>query len=383
MKLSAELQIKLNKLKASATELSNKDGVTAEEITAKMEEIKVVKARLDLALQNEADEKAEMEAAAKTAISGVVPKDNEANAIYTDAFYNALRGKNLTEQQATVLTEFNNALSSTTGTDGGYLIPIDQQTAIKELKREFLSLESLVNVEPVTTLTGSRNIEKDAEYVPFSEFTEGDDVPTSDTPQFVPISYTIKDRGGILPVPNNLLSDNTANLKVYLNRWLAKKEVATRNKLISDKLATIAKTAITGIDDVKNILNVTLDPAISAMAVVVTNQDGFNKFDKMKDLEGNYLLQPNPLNPTQKLLSGKPVYVYSNKTIKTVLTKAPVIIGSLKEAITLFDREQMSLLSTNIGGTAFTKNRTDIRAITREDVQMVDSAALVYGEIVV
>jgi HK97 family phage major capsid protein len=119
------------------------------------------------------------------------------------------------------------------------------------------------------------------------------------------------------------------------------------------------------------------------MAVVVTNQDGFNKFDKMKDLEGNYLLQPNPLNPTQKLLGGKPVHVFSNKTIKTVATKAPVIIGSLKEAITLFDREQMSLLSTNIGGTAFTKNRTDIRAITREDVQMVDSAALVYGEIVV
>lgn len=383
MKLSAELLIKLNNLKAVATEFSNKEGVTAAEITAKMEEIKVVKAKYNLALQNEADEAEEFENANKTPISGALVKESETNAIYTDAFYNALRGKSLTEQQATVLSELNNALSSTAGADGGYLIPIDQQVAIRELKREFLSLESLVNIEPVSTLTGNRNIEKDAEYVPFAEFTEGNDVPDTDTPQFVNISYAIKDRGGILPIPNNLLADNTANLQAYLNRWLAKKNVATRNKLIVDLLLTLSKTAITGIDDVKNVLNVTLDPAIAAMAVVVMNQDSFNKFDKMKDSDGNYLLEKDPTNPTRKLLAGKPIYVYSNKTIKTVAGKAPVIIGSLKEMITLFDREQMSLLSTQIGGGAFKGNRTDIRAITREDVQKVDTAAVVYGEIVV
>jgi HK97 family phage major capsid protein len=134
------------------------------------------------------------------------------------------------------------------------------------------------------------------------------------------------------------------------------------------------------------VLNVTLDPSIAAMSIVVMNQDSFNKFDKMKDSQGNYLLEKDPQNPTRKLLAGKPIYVFSNKTLKTRddagTKKAPVIIGSLKEAVTLFDRQAMSLLSTNIGGSAFTKNRTDIRAITREDVKMVDTASVVYGELI-
>ena len=174
----------------------------------------------------------------------------------------------------------------------------------------------------------------------------------------------------ILPVPNNLLADNTANLANYLNRWLAKKQVATRNKLIVDLLATKAKTAVASADDLKTITNITLDPTISAMSVVVTNQTGFNWLDTLKDSEGNYLLQKDPTMPTRKLLFGiHPVEVYSNKT--------------LKEAVTLFDREAMSLLSTNIGGDAFKKNRTDIRAITREDIKLVDSDAFVYGHVTI
>lgn len=31
-------------------------------------------------------------------------------------------------------------------------------------------------------------------------FNEGDDVPTTDTPQFVSIKYAIEDRGDILPI---------------------------------------------------------------------------------------------------------------------------------------------------------------------------------------
>ncbi|QLY82237.1 phage major capsid protein [Clostridium intestinale] len=389
---SVELKNQLNQLKAEADLLMNKEGVKAEEINSKAEEIKSVKAKLDYQLQKEADEKADIENQIKNGSAAPLQQEldnKDINNEYKKAFYNALRGKSLTEAQDKALVEVNNALSSTTNADGGYLIPVDQQTAIKELKRELSSLEPLVNIEPVTTLTGSRNIEKDAEHTSFVEFEEGDDVPTADSPQFNNVAYSIKDRGGILPVPNNLLSDNTANLEAYLNRWLAKKQVATRNKLIVDLLATKTKVAITGIDDVKTILNVTLDPSISAMAIAVMNQDSFNKFDKMKDSDGKYLLETNPQNPTMKLLSGKPIYVISNKTLKTItvtegeetIKKAPVIIGSLKEAITLFDRQAMSLMATNVGGDAFKKNRTDIRAITREDVKLVDTSAVVYAEI--
>jgi len=382
MKLSAELQIILNKLRNEADALNKKDGATIEEVQNKSNEIKLAKAKLDLQLQNEKDEENEAENAKKTPVAGTVSGGKAVTDKYVEVFYNALRGKSLNAEDMALL-QINNALSSTAGADGGYLIPIDQQTAINELKRELSSLDALVNIEPVTTLTGNRNIEVDAQYVPFAEFTEGNDVPDTDTPTFRNIPYTILDRGGILPMPNNLLNDNTANLQAYLNRWLAKKNVATRNSLIVTLLKTITKTPIADIDDVKKILNVTLDPAISNMAVVVMNQDAFNVFDTMKDGDGKPVLQPNPLNATQKMIAGKVIYVYSNKTIPTVATKAPVIIGSFKEAVTLFDREQISLLSTNVGGGAFKGNRTDIRAITREDVRMVDTDALVFAELTI
>ncbi|NFO71576.1 phage major capsid protein [Clostridium botulinum] len=393
MKLSDELKQELEQLQNEAKQLMNKDGVTAEEITNKSKNIDILKAKITMQEKIEEEERQEIEDKINAGIAkelgkgGSMEETKNKQELYKEGFYNALRGKRVTEEQATVLEEFNNALSSNTDEDGGYTIPIDQQTAIKELKREFKSLETLVNTEPVTTPKGNRNIEKDAEYTPFAEFEEGEDVPTTDSPQFVNISYVIKDRGGILPVPNNLLADNTANLASYLNKWLAKKQVATRNKLIVDLLATKAKTAVASADDLKTITNVTLDPAISAMSVVVTNQTGFNWLDTLKDSEGNYLLQKDPTMPTKKLLFGiHPVEVYSNKTLKndtTSGTKAPIIIGALKEAVTLFDREAISLLSTNIGGDAFKKNRTDIRAITREDVKLVDSDTFVYGQVTI
>jgi HK97 family phage major capsid protein len=382
MKLLAELQIGLNKLRNEAEVLNKKEGVTIEEIQNISNEIKLAKAKVDSQLQIEADEEAEIEATVKAPIAGTVLEGKEVQDHYVEVFYNALRGKSLNAEDMALL-QINNALSSTSDADGGYLIPVDQQTAINELKREFLPLDVLVNIEPVSTLTGNRNIEVDAQYTPFVTFTEGDDVPDSDTPTFRNIVYAILDRGGILPMPNNLLNDNTANLQAYLNRWLAKKSVATRNSLIVTLLKTLLKTQIADIDDVKKILNITLDPAISAMAIVVMNQDAFNVFDTMKDGDGKPVLQPNPLNATQKMIAGKVIHVYSNKTLPTVATKAPVLIGSLKEAVTLFDRQQISLLSTTVGGTAFAKNRTDIRAITREDVRMVDTDALVFAELTI
>lgn len=384
MKFSDELRQRRAKLRNELQGMMKDDAATAEQIEAKTAEIAAVSAKLTAQLAIEAEEENAMKSSgtAQPVDTGSEPAPE---AVYEDAFYNMLAGKPLTDAQSASLLKVNNALSSSSGADGGYLIPADQQVAIRELKRQFQPLEELVTVEPVSTLTGSRNMEKDAQYTPFTEFTEDGDVPASDAPQFANITYAIKDRGGILPVPNNLLADNKANLQGYLNAWLAKKQVATRNKLIVDLLNTKTKDTIAGVDDVKDILNVTLDPAISAMATVIMNQDAFNKFDKMKDSDGNYLLQPDPTNPTQKQLCGRPVRVYSNKVLptRTAETKklAPVIIGSLKEAVVLFDRQAMSLLATNIGGTAFGKNRTEIRAITREDIKEFDLGAVVFGEI--
>ena len=85
-----------------------------------------------------------------------------------------------------------NALSSTTGADGGLLIPADQRTAIIELKRQYKSLRNLVSTESVTTLTGTRVIEQDAENTPFEEVAESGKIKDLANPKWIPIAYSIK-----------------------------------------------------------------------------------------------------------------------------------------------------------------------------------------------
>lgn len=317
-------------------------------------------------------------------------KQTDNAALYRSAFLKELRNKPLNAEERalidTAIEEVRAGMQGGTDEDGGLIVPKDISTMIHEMKRQFVSLEALVTVEPVSTRSGSRVIETNADITPFAEITELTDLDEMDNPKFKPISYSIKDRGGILPISNTLLQDTDQNLMQYIAKWIAKKSVVTRNQLILALLAAKTKVAIADMDAIKKVLNVTLDPSISLGATILTNQDGFNFLDLLKDGDGRALMQPNPTQPTQKLLFGKPVVVVGNRWLPTTGTttkKAPIIIGDLKEAIILFDRQQYSIASTNVGGKSFGRNSTDVRAIQREDVKNFDDDAVVYGELTI
>lgn len=315
-------------------------------------------------------------------------QDVDTTAQYRSAFLKSLRGKALNGEERELIekaeSELRAGMSGATDEDGGLIIPQDIQTMIHEYRRELSSLEEFVTVENVSTRSGSRVIEKNADITPFAEISELTELDELDNPKFKPVAFNIKDRGGILPISNSMLQDTDQNLMQYIAKWIAKKSTVTRNKLILDLAAKLPKVQVTGTDKIKEIINVTLDPAIELSAVIITNQDGFNYLDQLKDEKGNYLMQPDPTQPTQKLLFGKKVKKLANRWLPTTGTttkKAPIIIGDLKEAIVLFDRQQYSIASTNVGGKSFGRNSTDIRAIEREDVQIFDNEAAVYGEL--
>lgn len=376
-----QLQQELFNLKNQAREMLDKEGVTKEQFDEINNKIQIVKAKLktlEEAIPEDEVDPQNRNGEKIVKVGGIEPKNTSAR--YEEALFNALKGTP-TAEDAEILREARNSLGSESQADGGYLIPIDQQTQINELKREFTSLRDFVTVEPVSTLTGSRVLEKDAEHTSFNAIGENTTIGNTANPQFEPVEYKVKKYGGILPVPNELLADASAKLRGYLNKWLSKKSTATENNLIISILETFTKKAITGIDDIKDVLDKELDPAISSLSSVILNQDSFNYFNKLKDTQGNYILEKDPKNPTKKLLSGRPVIVLSNRILKTKLNKAPVIIGSLKEGVVLFDRQAISLLATNTGGESFINDRTDIRAIIRLDVKKFDTNAVVYGEL--
>lgn len=303
-----------------------------------------------------------------------------------------LRRKELPEEDQKIMDMMTEAdPDDNGGSDGGFTVPQDIQTDIRELRRTENDLELYVNVEPVRTLSGSRVIEVDADSTPWEDVDEGAEFPEETTPKLKQIKYKIKKKGGILKTTRELLQDTAENILAYLNKWIAKKSRATRNAAILAKLNEITagkEVAVATFDDFKDVFNVKLDASIAPSSIVLTNQDGFNFLDKLKDGDGNYIMQPDVTDKTKMLLFGRyPIHVVSNKTLKSetdaATQKYPVYMGDTKEAITLFDREKITVELSTEAGDLWAKDLTGIKVRDRFDVQSVDEAAVVKGIITV
>ena len=276
--------------------------------------------------------------------------------------------------------DFKNMVTSGTAGaagNGGLTIPTDIQTAIHTLVRQYASLQNLVNVESVTTTSGSRVYEKLVDITPLKNLdAEAGQIGDNDDPELTLIKYAIKRYAGITTITNSLLKDTAENILAWLSTWIARKVVVTRNQAILAVLnQPTKKQTIAKFDDIKDLENNTLDPAIEATSSFVTNQSGYNVLSKVKDAEGRYMLQRDVTQPDVYLLDGKPITVIADKWLPDIAGAHPLYFGDFKQAITLFDRENMELMSTNVGGGSFETDTTKIRVIDRFDVQPIDDGA--------
>lgn len=384
--MNEELKKLLDSIKNKKQEVKDlcKAGKIEDAAKAK-EELKDLQAQFDLLYDLEADKLDGMEG--KVA-EGTAKKVLDKTKNIANAFVNAIKaavGKGVLSDED---KEILNSMNEGTDEDGGLTVPKDIRTAVKELRRSEDALENLVNVERVSTLSGSRVIERYADQTPFDNVDEAAQFPEVSTPQFEKIEYKVKKKGGILKVTQELLSDTAENIIGYLKKWIAKKAKATRNFMIVAKIREITKDAevpVEGLDELKKIFNILLDPAIALTAGVVTNQDGYNWLDTLKDKDGKYILQPDPTKPTSTLLFGKyPVKKVSNKTMPSVAVeggfKVPIVCGDLKEAITIFDRETLTVDISSSAGDLWGKDQTGIKVRERLDIQSVDEEAIIMAE---
>lgn len=345
---------------------------------------------------------------AKKSKDELVQLQNKLNILYDleddkEDVKNSLLGKEpiqnnekITEEQAFITAIKNTALDKeipknvvnvlkTTEEEKGILVPQDISTTVRELRRETQSLEQLVNIEKVEKTEGSRVIEKNIDIVGFEAVDEEAVFPDMPDPDFKKISYKLKKFGGILKGTQEFYQATFSSIKGYIIKWIAKKGITTRNNLIlktMDDKKDGSKVTITNIDSLKDIINTKLDPAILNGTQIITNQDGFNWLDKLKDENGRYILQPDITQKFDYLLFGKyPVIVFSNKQIKTNANKAPFYIGNLKEFITLFDYEKLFIEMSSEAGDLWDKDMIGIKVRERLDVQVIDENALVKGEV--
>lgn len=271
------------------------------------------------------------------------------------------------------------------GEAAGLTIPQDLRTSINVLKRQYDVMEQYVNVENVTTASGSRVYEKWTNITPLTKLdSEDETIGANDDPNLKLVKYQIGRYGGITTATNSLLKDSAENIMSWLTGWIAKKVVVSRNKeIISLMQAAPKKPALSTFDDIITMINTAVDPAIKATSILITNTSGLNQLTLVKDALGNYLLQPDPVQPDRYLIKGKRVVEISDHWLPSGGEASsplyPLYYGDFKQAMTLFDRENMSLLPTNIGGGAFETDTTKIRVIDRFDVQLTDTEAFVSG----
>ena len=369
-----ELRELLDQINAKKTEVKN--FVAEEKIKeakASKEELKSLQDKFDVLYDLYEEEKENNE----EAIKNKAKENNKENSIaeFANAARNGFR--------------VNNKMTIGSKPDGGYTVPEDILTAINTYRESKKSLKDLVTVEKVTTSKGSRTFKKRAQQTGFIKVGEGGKIGKGATPQFERLDYEIEKYAGYFPVTNELLADSDANITNTIIQWIGDESRVTANKLILNVIKTKTETKLEGLNGIKKALNVTLGSAFKATSKIITNDDGLQYLDTLKDGNGGYILQPDPVTPMAMWLCAGvtkvPVEVIPNSDMPSTGNKAPFIIGDLKEGIVFWDRQLMSIKMSDIASigdlNAFEEDLTLFRAIEREDVTVRDEKAFVNGYI--
>lgn len=385
-----ELIAKKNALAAEALALV-KEGKNDEAESKKLEIENLNKSiELLVAIEDEADKNP-----IKNDAKPTVAKKAEYNAdVFINLFQNGINPTRyqLTEEATAIknaFTEDANTVATQDAAPSGASIalPVDVQNEIIEIRKSFPNLENLVTTERVGYVSGSRIVELNSALSPFPSVDEGEIFPDAPKPGFKKVKYDVKKYGDILKFTYEMVQDAPQVLS-YVKRWFAKRGVATRNALILAALDAEYATPkeISDIDGFKDVINVEIPVAEALSISIVTNQDGFNALDKMKDIDGNYILEKDPTLKTKgKLLFGKhPILILDNAILPTrddgTDKHAPIYIGDLNEAVRVFDREQ-GTIDFNDQGTTWNADIIQMKGRERLDVKVVDPTAVVKAEI--
>lgn len=374
-----ELQAKIQEKTTLTRTFMNDENRDLEKATQSMEELEALQQEFDL-------EKKLYETEKKTGVESITApveaKGHTEKAVEIDSVEKF-------GQDAKLGFKLNKSMNEGTNADGGYTVPEDIVTRIEKYRDAKASLLNLVTVMPVSTNKGQRTFKKRGQQSGFVKVGEGGKIGAKATPQFERISYEIEKYAGYFPVTNEVLADSDANLGNVLIEWIGDESRVTANKLILEQIATKAQTDLVDMDGVKKAVNVTLGQAFKSTSKIITNDDGLQYLDTLKDQTGRYLLAPMPGETMRMSLQvgalSIPVVVIPNADMPSDGTKVPMIIGDLKEGVAYWDRKQMNIKISDVAVVgelnAYEEDLTLYRAIEREDVTLRDQEAFINGYI--
>lgn len=279
------------------------------------------------------------------------------------------------------LNDIENALLVPDGANGSrYLMPEGISKKIHELIREYKSVRDLIGYKESDTLNGSFPVESFDGVPELLDWPDGTELSDDDIIEFIGVPYILKPKGTLFLIGNTLLNKADEDLVEYVARVFAKMAVVTENKMAFTALSSEKVIVpIASADDLKEAWN-SLDGMIKSGAVIVTNEDGEDYLESLRDAEGNPVLRPWSVNEAVMAYKDRPVHVFNNVVLPTVGTtpaaKVPMFIGNLREGATLVDMGRPVFRFTTHKG--FTKNVSYASVMEYVDVVQVDGSDKAY-----
>lgn len=250
------------------------------------------------------------------------------------------------------------------------VIPIDRITKPEKQPETVVDLRQHVGRVPVTTGTGSYPILRanKNKMISVAELAKN---PALANPEFTKVNYQIETYRGYIPVSQEALDDSDIDLGGLVAEHIQRQSLNTSNAAIAAKLQTATAKAVTTIDDLKDIVNVAIDPAYAVK--FIASQSFFNELDKMKDNDGRYLLQQDVTVASGYKLLGREVVVMADDVIGKTAGDKVAFVGDPSLFVKFFDRQQASVrwVDNDVYGQL-------LAGFVRFDVEVADTAAGFY-----
>ena len=250
------------------------------------------------------------------------------------------------------------------------VIPIDRITKPEKQPETVVDLRQHVGRVPVTTGTGSYPILKanKNKMISVAELAKN---PALANPEFTKVNYEIATYRGYIPVSQEALDDSDIDLGGLVAEHIQRQSLNTSNAAIAAKLQTATAKTVTTIDELKDIVNVAIDPAYAVK--FIASQSFFNELDKMKDNDGRYLLQQDVTVASGYKLLGREVVVMADDVIGTAAGNKVAFVGDPSLFVKFFDRQQASVrwVDNDVYGQL-------LAGFVRFDVEVADTAAGFY-----
>lgn len=384
----------IEKLKEQAQQaLDSGDLETAKDLLAKIKEAKESKETDDQLKKDLADELKELDEETKaTEIQEAKPKEQQAQPekqVITEPTINTnpidKKDKEekrsmeviLNDKKETYTRSINQFIRTkgekhdgltTVGAEA--VIPVDRITKPEKQPETVVDLRQHVGRVPVTTGTGSYPILRanKNKMISVAELAKN---PALANPEFTKVNYEIETYRGYIPVSQESLDDSDIDLGGLVAESIQRQSLNTSNAEIAAKLQTATAKTVTTIDDLKDIVNVAIDPAYNVK--FIASQSFFNELDKMKDNDGRYLLQQDVTVASGYKLLGREVVVMADDVIGKKAGDKVAFVGDPSLFAKFFDRQQASVrwVDNDVYGQL-------LAGFIRFDVEVADTAAGFY-----